>query len=305
MTTVAVCVATLGRPEGLAALLRSLAAQQVPRDVELRIVVVDNDGAGSAARVVDAIRAETPLEIRYAIEPTRGIPFARNRAVSTAGDVDWFAFVDDDETVGVAWIAELLRVGIEHDADVVTGPVLPVFEVPPPPWVRHGAFFDRERHPTGTLVRWARTSNALVAARQMSTGKPFNEAMGNNGGDDTHFFQRVRLAHGTMVWADGAVVSEVVPATRVSTRWLLRRSFRRGNTLSLCLRDLEDSPRRRAKRLAAACYHTAAGLALAASGVVTGRAAAVRGLQRIWFAVGLVTGLFGHSYQEYRVVHGR
>lgn len=305
-TKVAVCVATLHRPVGLGALLASLAALDVPADIDLTVVVVDNDAQASARAVVETWRDRIPGEVVYVIEERRGIPFARNRAVASAGEVDWVAFVDDDETVARDWLAELLRVAREHDADVVTGTVLPQFVEPPPDWAVSGGFFERPRFPTGTTIPYARTSNALVASHLLAADgpRPFNEAMANNGGDDTHFFQRVRLAGGRIVWADDAVVAESVPVTRVRPRWLLQREYRRGNTLSLCLRDLEDSPARRLKRVGAAGFHAAAGVATVLTSPLRGRVALLRGGQRVWFAAGLLTGLTGHVYQEYSVVHG-
>jgi glycosyltransferase involved in cell wall biosynthesis len=305
VTTVAVCIATLHRPVGLRALLESLAVLQVPDDVDLGIVVVDNDSAASARDLVTGYRERVPGRLIYVVEDQPGIPFARNRAIAAAGIVDWYAFVDDDETVATDWLVELLRVARGYDADVVTGTVLPRFVQTPPAWVRDGGFFERPRFPTGTTISYARTSNALVAGHLLtSSERPFNEALARSGGSDTHFFQRVRLGKGKIVWADDAVVQESVPASRVRAQWLVKREYRRGNTLSLCLRDLEDSPRRRVKRVAAAGVHGVTGLAIVTSSVLRGRVVLLRGLQRIAFACGLITGLSGHVYEEYRVIHG-
>ena len=305
VTTVAICIATLHRPVGLRALLESLVLLHVPREIDLRIVVVDNDATGSASDLVASYRERVPGHLVYVVEERAGIPFARNRGVSAAGDVDWFAFVDDDETVAPEWLIELLRVAGAYGADVVTGTVLPRFVQAPPAWMRAGRFFERPRFPTGTTIGYARTSNALVASHLLTaTERPFNEALAHTGGSDTHFFQRVRLAHGKIVWADAAVVEESVPASRMRAQWLVKREYRRGNTLSLCLRDLEDSPRRRVKRVAASGVHFLTGLAIVASSLIRGRIALLRGLQRIAFAGGLLSGLSGHVYEEYRVIHG-
>lgn len=305
-TRIAICAATLHRPVGLASLLKSLAQLEVPDHVDLITVIVDNDADGSASSVVESARADWPhADLRYGIEAHRGIPFARNRAVSLARDADWVAFIDDDEVADPLWIVELLRVATQSEADVVTGRVVPAFEQEPPSWVINGDFFERRRFATGTRIQFARTSNALVAMKWFGeSSTPFSEAMANNGGDDTHFFQRVRLGGGRIIWADEAVVIETVPVTRVQQRWLVQREYRRGNTLSLCLRDLEDSPRRRAKRCAAATVHAVSGVGLIASSVVRGRVALVRGTQRVAFSVGLMTGLTGHVYEEYATVHG-
>ncbi len=306
-STVAVCAATLHRPLGLAALLESLAKMTVPDDVDLVVVITDNDAEGSAEPVVDAARASIRGDLRYVVEPRRGIPFARNAGVRAAPDADWVAFVDDDETVADDWLVELWDVAGRTGADVVTGTVLASFEVPPPDWVVAGRFFERPRFPTGTRIPYARTSNALVAARWLrESDAPFDVRMQANGGDDTHFFQRVRLGGGSIVWADSAVVEEVVPQSRVDVGWLVRREYRRGNTLSWCLRDLEDSWPRRIKRFGAGVLRCAHGLAEVVGSVVRGgKAARVTGMRRMAFGSGLITGLSGRAYQEYVTVHGR
>ncbi|HLN24994.1 MAG TPA: glycosyltransferase, partial [Patescibacteria group bacterium] len=82
MTRIDVCIATYKRPALLRKLLQSLANQHLPKDVVLRLIVVDNDARGSARDCVDQMSAVLP--IRYMVEPTKGLSFVRNRALSAA-----------------------------------------------------------------------------------------------------------------------------------------------------------------------------------------------------------------------------
>ena len=266
--TVAVCALTFRRPRGLASLLESLAALDDPGpDYRVRIVIIDNDPEQSARHAVEGAATSMPWEIVYAAEDRRGIPFGRNRAVTMAGDADFVAFLDDDEIACREWLAELLRVQRSTAADVVTGTVLPAFETDPPTWMVEGGFFERGRYPTGHRLGYARTSNVLIAAPVIAAAgpAPFAEAFALNGGDDTHFFMRANDQGFSIVWADDAVVHETVPPTRLSARWLLMREYRRGNTLSLCLRDLHDSPSAVCGGSAGGCSRSAAESARASS----------------------------------------
>ena len=107
-----------------------------------------------------------------------------------------------------------------------------------------------------------------------------------------------------IVWADEALVSETIPKTRTTVGWIVRREYRRGNTLSICLRSLQDSPWRRFRRTTHAVLRIAQGVGTIGLGIVTGRATVVRGLQRMALGLGMITGLVGLRYEEYVVVHG-
>lgn len=300
---VTLCISTFRRPDGLAALLVAVAGQRVPAGVELRVVVVDNDARGTARDVVAA--APAGLSATYDIEPRAGIPYARSRSVELAAGADFLVFVDDDELPRPGWLAALLDAQRRHGADVVTGPVLPVFEQEPPAWVVRGGFFDRPRFRTGTPLTYARTSNVLVSAAALPLDGPaFPDVAGPSGGSDTYFFRRARLAGASIVWADDACVVEHVPPGRVRVGYLMRRAYRYGNTQSVVLVALEDSPARRAKRAARVAVDTAAGCLLLVAALGGGRASAARGLTRMSYAAGLASGLTGRPTRRQGGLHG-
>jgi succinoglycan biosynthesis protein ExoM len=303
--SVAVCVITYRRPEGLGRLLEAFTKLDVdPEAIVPTFVIVDNDAEESARAVVEGAAELTRLV--YAVEPERGIPFARNRAVREAAGCDFVVFIDDDEIPEPAWLTELVATQQRTGADVVTGPVLPVFEEPPAAWVDAGGFFERPRFPPDAVIPYATTSSVLISRPLLDRyPKPFNEAMRFTGGTDTHLFLRLHKDGAVIVWADGAVVSETFPASRTTLRWILARQYRRGNTLSLCHVDLDPSMRRRLRLLANGGYTACRGAALTLLGAFRGRVQLVRGLQVVWLGAGLLTGAFRLGYNEYKTVHGR
>jgi succinoglycan biosynthesis protein ExoM len=301
---VSVCVATCGRPIGLANLLGALEVLEIPAGAMLEVVVIDNDTSESARAICDEVAARHAYSLRYVVEKRRGIPFARNAALAVAlPGSDFVTFIDDDEVPEIDWLAELLRVQHYYRADVVTGPCIPQYVEPPPRWVTEGGFHEMPRYPTGTLRPVAFTNNALVRASVFENfDRHFDESIELGGGEDEEFFARVFAAGFQIVWADNAIVRESVPASRSTVRWLIRRSFRVGTSSSWV--QLKHRSSTVLRLWVHGAYCMVKGTALALSLPLNGPAAAVEGLRLFSYGLGRIAGSSGHLHQEYRVVHG-
>jgi succinoglycan biosynthesis protein ExoM len=301
---VSVCIATCGRPMSLANLLGALEVLEIPAGTTLRVVVADNDSGGSARAVCDDVITRRAYSLCYVSEKRRGIPFARNAALAVAlSDSDFIAFIDDDETPEIDWLAELLRVQKFYKADIVTGPSLPRYVESPPQWMSEGRFHEAPRYPTGTLRPVAFTHNALVRTAVFeSFDRHFDESIGLSGGEDEEFFTRAAASGFLIIWADNAIVHESIPASRSTVRWLIQRSFRVGTSSSWVQLNHHSSTRLRV--LVHGIYCMAKGTGLALSLPLRGRAVAVEGLRLFSYGLGRIAGSSGYHYHEYRVVHG-
>ncbi|MHC4946695.1 MAG: glycosyltransferase [Planctomycetota bacterium] len=302
---VAVCAATYRRPEGLRRLLEGLAALAfADRRPEIEVIVVDNDPERSAAPICRA--AGDGAAVRYVSEPVRGIAPARNAAVRAVGDdADWIAFIDDDEVPDPAWLDRLLAAARRYRADVVAGPVVPHFAEPVPDWVERGRFFDLPRHATGTELDRAYTGNVLVRAALLRRHRaPFDERLALVGGEDIQLFRTLHRAGAIIVWADDAVATEWVPATRATAAWLVRRMMRVGTATAHADLELDPGPGTALGLLARGAAWVVLGAAATVVGLVTGRVRRVRGRQWIAYGAGLASGVFGRRHEEYRDVHG-
>jgi len=297
---VAICICTYKRQELLAKLLRGVSELTFSKvgAPEINVVVVDNDAARSAEEICTAAPQRWP--IKYAVEPRRNMATVRNRAVLEGGNVDFVALLDDDEVPTPPWLDELLATQAQFEADVVSGPVTPVFSAETAEWIRAGGFFDRPRFTTGHVMDKCSTNNVLVRREVFTRARHFEEGMQLTGVEDTHFFMRVKQAGYKIVWSDGALVQETIPAARANLRWLLARGYRLGNTWVLCELSLDRRWRTRALRAAKACAWVARGLSTAITAPFTGKAGAVRGLRTALYGVGEITALAGQKYQEYK-----
>ncbi len=303
---VAICVITLRRPEGLRALLDGLAKLSFSGPPgQLRVCVIDNDAEGSAGEVCRAARQVMPWSVNYCIEPRRGFAFARNRAVQMGlSDAEWIAFIDDDEIPEPQWLQNLMRAQCRYDADVVTGPVIRQLPESVPDWMRRGQAFQTRRFPTGTVRPVAFTSNVLTSARVFrSFDGPFDERVCQTGCEDLYLYRRAARAGFKIVWADDAIVYERIGGDRATARWLLTRAYRVGSSRSVVEMLLDGSLRTRSMLAGAAAWRAAKGIALLPTGLVVGTRGWVRATRHLTEAAGMVAGMWGYEYDEYRRTH--
>ena len=222
-------VCTFKRPS-VADTLASLGAQLLPAGVRLRVIVADNEPEPAAeARVRAAARAHG-LDLTYVHAPAHNISIARN-AVLDALEGDWLAFIDDDQIAAADWIASLLSAAREQGCDTVLGPVTAVYAPDAPRWIADGDFHSfRPVWDEGRILK-GYSCNVLIRTEMIRrAGLRFDPALGRMGGEDDDFFYRLTDAGGVIGEACEARVYEPVPPQRATLAWLLRRSFRMGQS---------------------------------------------------------------------------
>ncbi len=304
---VAVCIITCQRSEGLKRLLNGLNQLKFKlcKTPGLEIIVVDNDEYCSAEKVCQQISPSIQWKLKSYVEPRRGIPFARNKAIACAGEnFDFIVFIDDDEVPQASWLDELLYTQSLYNADVVSGPVLPHFSQSVPDWIVKGKFFERPRYSTGHLLQGAATNNVLIRTEILQKMKPcFDERLALSGGSDWHFFRRVYLAGYKIVWANNALVSEWIPGSRANLVWLLKRNYRLGITESFCEVDLEPSLNVRATCIFKGIRRIIKGSLLIPLSLIWGKHEVFETLRYIYHSAGMLVGVTGRKYQEYQKIH--
>lgn len=218
-----VCILTFRRPQLLEAALLSVREQRfTSADApEVTVLVVDNDECESGRGAFDRLLGETSFA-RYVVATPQGISRARNRALEESVEADFVVFLDDDETASPFWLQELLNTQQRCQADVVTGPVVPVFERQIP-WIIRGGYFQPRRLPSGTEVAFVATNNTLLRRAAVSKFR-FDLRFDRTGSEDTYFFMQLRQQGVRCIWSDEALVYETVPLERMTVRWLLQRA---------------------------------------------------------------------------------
>jgi succinoglycan biosynthesis protein ExoM len=227
-TSVDVGVCTYRRPS-LAETLASLARQQLPDGCTLRVIVADNDREPSAEPVVRAA-GEQGLNVLYVHAPEHNISIARNACLDAAA-AEWFAFIDDDETASPTWIAELLAEATRGGWDAVLGPVKAIYGEDAPSWQAAGDFHSTLPVKVGGRILKGYACNVLMRrAAVAERGLRFDLSLGRQGGEDDAFFYALTDAGGAIGFAPDAWTYEPVPAARTRLPWLIKRSFRSGQS---------------------------------------------------------------------------
>jgi len=302
MIHVAIIIITYRRHHGLVKLLTELGRQQYHDSVHpfrLTAIVVDNDSAGSAAACVESIKLGSTMSVQYVVEPTQGIPLARNAGIAALpDDAEFFCFIDDDEWPGPTWVDELLKVQRTTGADCVLGAVIPVYPEAASRWLVKSRIFDSWQFADQTSLKAAASNNVLISASFIrQTGLKFDERMRMTGGSDYLFFKQAVSLGMRIVWSVAAPVYEDIPKSRMTLRWICQRQYRLGNTFSV-------SERIAGTRMGLFILMLK-GFARIGLGVVMLPALplspyyGMRAIVHLLRGAGTVAGTYGHAHQEY------
>lgn len=300
---VVIAVPTYRRNELLGDLLREAEAQiaALPSDLDAEVstLVIDNDPDGGAASIADA------HGVRYVSEPTPGIAAVRNRALRECADRDALIFIDDDELPAHRWLEVLLRRYRESGADAVVGRVHTPFPDGVDPWIPASGAFIRPTRVDGQQLQECATNNLLLDLSSVAaSGLRFDERFGLSGGSDSLFSRQFAARGYRIVWAQESLVVEREDAERFTREWVLRRTYRFGNTAARVNVALASGA---AARTIARLRIAARGLTRVVGGVLraaVGRATGslphrARGERTAARGRGMLAGAFGKVYDEY------
>jgi len=133
-----VIIATCGRPDRLAATLRSVAKSIAEAGGKHAVVVVDNGpNYGAAAPAADFASASN-LDVTYRTSPPRDKSKALNTGIDAA-ETEWLAFTDDDTLPDTRWLTEGVRFARSSGLRIFGGRIVPG-QAPGtlPAWLRPG-----------------------------------------------------------------------------------------------------------------------------------------------------------------------
>lgn len=240
---VSVLICTYNREALLARTLDSLAATRVEPGLSWEVVIVDNNSTDGTSDVVASRIAGFSAPLRYFFETRPGKSHALNTGIgcSTAAIV---AFTDDDVVIPSSWLEAGIRPLLERtDMAYTGGPVRPLWESPPPPWIdgdpgrllgpialvdygpEEFIFEERRRIAMGVNMAVRRSVIDGVGGFHPALERRGSSLMGQG---QAEFFFRTRAAGARGLYVPRMELQHHVPASRLTREYYWRWWYWKG-----------------------------------------------------------------------------
>lgn len=196
---------------------------------ECQLVIVNNSGEQAMADTQSAVRKTTidqHCECLVVASSENNIAIGRNTIFQHAR-YDLVALIDDDEFPVPEWLNHLIKTLISHHCAVVAGPAIPIFLFSTPTWIQHIDLHRATGKNTGQQITNCPTANVLINKTKI-VGELFNSHYGVTGGEDSEFFLRQNDAKLDMRWSNEAAVYEYIPASKSTSRYMIKRCILQG-----------------------------------------------------------------------------
>lgn len=237
-----VAALTYKRPRMLRRLLNAWNSLRLPEGTNVRFLVIDNDRAGSARKIVESFIKLFEGRLNYIVEARPGIPAARNRALEAANHAgaDFLCFNDDDGFPDSEWLVALIQCQTGTKARLAFGPQRPIRPEPIiTRWqnalavslIARASFIERFAAKEGRKGRIATsgTYNWMCDVRWViDKGIRFDSSRSETGGTDTFFREAVIHEGGKLKWCPNAIVYEVLQPERLNLRYQFQRARAQG-----------------------------------------------------------------------------
>jgi succinoglycan biosynthesis protein ExoM len=224
---VCIGICTYKRPE-IKFTLESIAAQILPKNVTIKIIVADNDETDCAKEYIEHLGCKYNIDLMYVHAPKRNISIARNACLDNATS-SIFMFMDDDQITTPCWVALMLSKMESDSAQIVFGPVNSIYKANTPKWIVENDFHSTTPVFVDGIIKTGYTGNSLIDLNFINNLR-FDLAYGKSGGEDTDFFDKLFRSGAKLSYEPNAEAIEPVSDHRLKISWLIKRQFRTGQS---------------------------------------------------------------------------
>lgn len=233
-----ILIPTYNRQALLARAIESLRRAVVPRGMDVRVTVVDNNSPDETRRVVEAAMPDFNGRLQYLCELEQGKSHALNAGIR-ATDGEFIGIIDDDEEVDANWYATIQLAFAKNEIDFIGGAYLPRWGAPPPAWlppsycavigwIEQG---DRVREYGKDYEGILMGGNAVIRRRMFERVGLYDTALGPNAatgtqtGDDEDMYRRLIAAGARGLYLPDLIIYHYIPPERLTKRYYRHWSF--------------------------------------------------------------------------------
>jgi len=107
----------------------------IPKNISVEVLLIDNNSSDNTKTVIEGFKETSDLTVIYLFEKNQGKINALNTGLNVAkGDI--ICFTDDDAIVDKNWLVNIVKAFEDTGAACIGGKVLPIWEKPPPKWLK-------------------------------------------------------------------------------------------------------------------------------------------------------------------------
>lgn len=240
MKKLSLIIATYSRSASLVRTLRSVAAQDAPKEL-WECVVVDNNSTDDTAEQFARFAAEhRELDIRMVRETSQGLSFARNRGIAeSTGEI--LAIIDDDEEINAEFVSAYIEFFDAYPAvSAAGGRIIPRYEIVRPRWM--STITER---PIANPIDFGNSVKLFPAGRIPGGGNmavrrslideygAFNTSLGRvgktlAGGEESDLFERLSKAGERYYYIPEAVMWHIIPPEKLTGDYFDRLCYNIG-----------------------------------------------------------------------------
>jgi hypothetical protein len=267
---------------------------------DINIIIVDNDVEKSAEKKVEELKMcqRGVYKLHYHSYPVKGLSNVRNELIKKALLLkpDFIVFVDDDEFVTAEWLNELIKTLLNNNGDIVSGPVLPVFEHKVSKYI--SCWFNRPNFENNHKIDSLASGNLIISVKSLQKYNIwFDPRFNVTGSEDSYFGIQILKKGANVFWAKNGVAYETIPSSRTNLKWLIKRRYRGASNFTYILK-LEKEYVRIIKKILTSVINIIAGFI----GIILLWPFTVRywGYLKISEGFGAFVGLINIRYEEYK-----
>lgn len=239
MPTISVIVCTFNRAQELGDFINRLEFHVLRSKLDAEIVLVDNNSSDDTPKILAAYIASSKLSVTIAHEARQGANHARNTGIRNARS-QILVFTDDDVDFSDTWLLDLSDYMERHpECQVITGKIIPKFLLPRPEWLIDSMLnvYGQQNYGETSFdiqfpdfpVEMNMAVRAQVFERYGGFCTEFSRddktLMSNDG---KFFFYQLSQQKEIIRYIPCACVFHLIPGTRITPTWLIRRYFWQG-----------------------------------------------------------------------------